>query len=448
MSFSENIQAILLLNTHFTKPTSGTASPLTVAEWRRFAEWLKGMRIKPEMLLTGNLAEHLQGWQDKKVTIERIQALLDRGNAMALALERWERAGIWLITRTPVDKEFYPAGLRKHLNSSCPPLFFGAGNKELLNKPGLAVVGSRKASLEDLQFSTAIGKKCASEGFSVISGGAKGVDEAAMLGTLEAEGNCVGVLADGLLKAVTAQKWRKHLMSGNLALITPFSPEATFSKYDLMGRNKYVYCMSQAALVVHSGPKGGTFSGAEENLKKGWVPLWVKPTDDPEAANFKIVERGGKWCAYGVENISIANMIAPTTNPSVQTDLLMTSTDTMDFDNTVTSSVSSLTTAESDIVITESSTTASADVSEQSSELAADTTNEYKIALQPLYQYFLEHKHLTRFTPHEDAAIAKKLGLQNKQTKEWLTKALEEKLIVKTKEPIHYQWVGKQKNQQ
>ncbi len=43
-----------------------------------------------------------------------------------------------------------------------------------------------------------------------------------------------------------------------------------------MQRNKYIYSLADAAMVVHSGDSGGTWTGAKENLKKQWVPLWVK----------------------------------------------------------------------------------------------------------------------------------------------------------------------------
>ena len=47
-----------------------------------------------------------------------------------------------------------------------------------------------------------------------------------------------------------------------------------------MQRNKYIYCLSDKALVVHSGIKGGTWEGAIENMKKQWVPIWVRRDSD------------------------------------------------------------------------------------------------------------------------------------------------------------------------
>ena len=53
-------------------------------------------------------------------------------------------------------------------------------------------------------------------------------DSAVPLGRLESEGTAVGVLADGPLRSATSAKYRQHLVSNDLALVTPFSPEARF----------------------------------------------------------------------------------------------------------------------------------------------------------------------------------------------------------------------------
>src|SRR3990172_8427415 len=97
-----------------------------------------------------------------------------------------------------------------------------------------------------------------------------------MLGALEHEGTVIGVLADSLLKAATSNKYRKYLVNNNLVLISPYYPEAGFNAGNAMSRNKYIYCLTDAAIVVQSGTEGGTWNGAIENLKKEWVPLWVK----------------------------------------------------------------------------------------------------------------------------------------------------------------------------
>ncbi|MYD75200.1 MAG: DNA-processing protein DprA [Gammaproteobacteria bacterium] len=277
MSISPNTQAVLLLTAHFSKTRKETVKPLTPKEWGRFALWLKDKSLAPEQLMMGQPGELLNGWLDKTITLDRIEFLLDRGPALALATEKWLRAGLWMMTRSDQD---YPLRLKKRMKTDSPALLFGCGNRALLNTGGLAVVGSRNAAEKDLEYSWDLGMLAAGDGYSIVSGGARGVDEAAMLGALEAEGTVIGVLADNLLRICSTAKYRKHLMANNLALISTFYPEAGFSAGNAMQRNKYIYVLSDAAMVVHSGEKGGTWNGALENVKKTWVPLWVKRTSD------------------------------------------------------------------------------------------------------------------------------------------------------------------------
>jgi predicted Rossmann fold nucleotide-binding protein DprA/Smf involved in DNA uptake len=169
------------------------------------------------------LAELLNGWSDDLVTRERIEILMDRGSALALAMEKWLRAGLWVMTRSDPD---YPARFKQRLRTDSPAVLFGCGNRALLNSGGLAVIGSRNAIEDDLSYSRSLGTLAAGKGYSIVSGGARGVDESSMLGALEAEGTAIGVLADSLLRACSSAKYRRYLIANNLTLISPFYPEA------------------------------------------------------------------------------------------------------------------------------------------------------------------------------------------------------------------------------
>ena len=312
-SLSTNAQAILLLTSYFSKASSEEVKPLTNSEWSRFALWLKEKSTSPADLLLSDPKSLLNGWHDSRLSVARILQLLGRGHSLALAVEKWQRAGLWVVTRA--DKE-YPYRLKHRLKIDSPPALFGCGDKALLNAGGLAVVGSRNASERDLLFAHQVGTKAVAEGIALVSGGARGVDEYAMLGAMNSGGPVIGVMADSLLSAVTSAKWRKGLMDGNTVLISPFYPEAGFNIGNAMARNKYIYCLAESALVIHAGKNGGTFNGAEENLKKGWVPLWVKPTDDKSAANTALVNNGGHWCDADIQNLNIASLFSVLPNPS------------------------------------------------------------------------------------------------------------------------------------
>jgi predicted Rossmann fold nucleotide-binding protein DprA/Smf involved in DNA uptake len=417
MPITPDTQAILLLTAHFSKPKTDAVKPLAPKEWGRFAAWLKENRLTPEKIMTGELNELLREWEDKTVTLQRIEALMTRGSALALAMEKWLRAGLWVMTRS--DPE-YPRRFKQRLGTDSPAVLFGCGNQKLLNGGGLAVVGSRDTSESDLAFSRELGKLAASNGYSIVSGGARGVDEAAMLGALAADGTVIGVLADKLLQHCSSAKYRKYLMTNDLVLISPFYPEAGFNVGNAMQRNKYIYCLADAGLVVHSGMKGGTWTGAKENLKKDWVPLWVKETQDEEAGNKAIVANGAAWVSSDVNTISIEGLMngAPT-----QIDLITTVYGT----------------AVGDIqqMVTEA----------RSHEPVISPVVKSKSALQAMQQlefydiFLLKIEQVCSDSPKTVDEIAQTLSLNTAQLKIWLNHAQQENKIQKLIKPVRYAWV-------
>lgn len=283
---SLNAQAIILLTAYFNKGDK----PLTIMEYSKFASWLLQNNMKPSDLLELNAREVLEDWDDTKITQDRILSLLARGNAMAISLQKWKNCGIWIITRADLE---YPVRLKKRLGQKAPPILYGAGNKKILNTKGVAIIGSRDASSDDLDFTFKLGEKLAQSGYSVVSGAARGIDESSMLGSINADGTTIGVVADALMQKVLSKKYRDAIRNNNLVLISPYYPDARFSAGNAMGRNKYIYVLAESSIVIHSGLKGGTWEGAKENLKNGWVSLFVKQSDDTHAGNKKLLEMGG-----------------------------------------------------------------------------------------------------------------------------------------------------------
>ena len=286
-------EAILLLTTSLGGLGLGTTKPLTPTEWGAFATWMIEHDLDPGDLLRCDLPDVLGTWEHKKVTISRIQSLLNRGAALGFALEKWERAGLWVVTRGDAN---YPKQLKRRLGSRAPATLFGCGSVDLLKMSSIAIVGSRHAADNDICFAEEIGRHSAERGEGVVSGGAAGIDRAAMFGALNADGNVIGVLAENLLRTTTLTEYRRHLIAGNLALVSPSDPEARFTVASAMERNKYIYCLAHDAIVVASTPeRGGTWRGAVENLKHGWVPLRVKKTEAPDSGNRRLVDLGGHW---------------------------------------------------------------------------------------------------------------------------------------------------------
>lgn len=222
---------------------------------------------------------------------ERLAGLLSREAEVDRAIELWAQIELRVIS---YPDEEYPARLRARLRTAAPPLLFVAGSVELLARGGLAVVGSRNTDDAALEFTRQLANLCAQQEVAVISGGARGVDQTAMLGCLEANGSALGVLADSLAREAVSEKYAVHLDRRRLTLASSLSPEAPFSVGNAMSRNKLIYALSDAAFVVSSEAQtGGTWHGAVENLKQKWTPLFVRRDDSAPRGNDLLIRRGG-----------------------------------------------------------------------------------------------------------------------------------------------------------
>src|SRR5262249_35235530 len=128
---------------------------------------------------------------------------------------------------------------------------------------------------------------------AVYSGGARGVDKTAMNAAMTAGGTAAGLLADSLEKAIRATDSRRFIEERQLVLATPYSPHASFNVGMAMARNRLIYALANYALVIASDvEKGGTWAGAEEALKAGWVPVFVAEGQNVPEGNKLLIERG------------------------------------------------------------------------------------------------------------------------------------------------------------
>ena len=286
-SLTADTQVVLLLCGELGRPDTDSTRPLTARQYNAVVAWLHsaGMRAGDLLDARASLPPPPEG-----VDLARVERLLDRGGALALIVEKWERSGLWIVSLA--DPE-YPVRLTKALGRAAPPLLYGVGRRQLLHAGGLTIVGSRDRSEEDAEYARRVGERCAREGITVISGAAKGIDRDAMTGALEAGGAAVGVLAEGLAKTATAAQYRDDLMNERLVLMSPFDPDARWMTYAAMERNKLLYGLGDAALVVASAAEtGGTWSGATEALKLGKVRVYVKTSGTLSEGNAKLMTMG------------------------------------------------------------------------------------------------------------------------------------------------------------
>lgn len=276
---STDSQAIALACSGLALADERSLKPLTASEWQRLCGALvRSTWGRPGELLGRGPAELRQELGIAADTAERLSLLLRRGGQLAFEVDRLASRGIWVLTRAD---EAYPQRLKKLLGAQAPPLLYGAGPREALHAPALAVIGSRDADPTAVAFARELGRHCARRRVAIVSGAARGVNVEAMTGALEAGGIAVGVTVDPLERLVRRPALRAAIGEDSLTLVTPYHPSTRWHVGNAMGRNRLVYAMSQAAVVVATAAKsGGTWAGAIENIKHHWVPVYVRANGD------------------------------------------------------------------------------------------------------------------------------------------------------------------------
>jgi DNA processing protein len=288
-----NTQAILLLTAPLIAGRNDTSVKLlTFGEYNRLARMLREIQKQPADLI-GSDANDVIDFCAKAFGRARLDDLLGRGFLLSQAVDRWNARSIWVVSRADAT---YPRRFKTRLKEDAPPLLYGCGDPALLENGGLAVVGSRHVDDELINYTERIGRLAAEAHCTLISGAARGIDRAAMNGALQANGTVVGVMCDSLERAAVTSENRESLMDRRLVLVSPYDPAAGFNVGHAMQRNKFIYALSDVALVVSADfQKGGTWEGAVEQLERlHFVPVFVRNGDNGGKGNRALIQRGGR----------------------------------------------------------------------------------------------------------------------------------------------------------
>ena len=172
------------------------------------------------------------------------------------------------------------------------------GDRTLLGRPAIGLCGSRHADARALELAEKFGRLVAKLGLVLVSGNARGVDDAAQFGALEAGGAVISVLAEGLAGWKPRARYRGLLRvgesPGNYAAVSEFPPDARWQVWRAMQRNKTILDLSLALVVVQSGESGGTWEAGLECLRRRKPLLVVQRQEPPETeGNAELIRRGG-----------------------------------------------------------------------------------------------------------------------------------------------------------
>lgn len=399
-------QAILLLCARFGNSRDAYPQPLNLGEYHSLAKWLVTHKLRPADLLESSGQNLLQTCD--LFDLDRLESLLARGMMLALAVEKWTSKGLWIVGR---GDPHYPDRLRQQLGSQAPAFLYGVGAINLLSQGGLAIVGSRNIDEEGIEYTNRVADNCASQGIQIVSGGARGVDTAAMLAALSAGGNAVGILADSLAKAAVSSKYRSAIQDGRLTLVSAVDPQSGFNVGNAMGRNKYIYALADYGLVISSDyNKGGTWAGAVEALKreKG-IAVFVKTEGNVSQGNRQLLKIGAREFPSAPWHHNLEQRLQEITSAKAHSEAIQC---TLSFDNIV-SQEARIEVKNNEVV-----------------EKDTLPTNIYEAVLPFILSYLQQ--------PEDAKSLAKKLDINHTQLQEWLKKAVEDCQVEKINKPVRY----------
>ena len=190
-----------------------------------------------------------------------------------LSFDRWEEVdailsgtknmGAEIITITDT---YYPELLKQIYDP--PLLFWMKGNPEALNKPGIAVIGTRNPTPYGKKQAHKLSYDLASKGLNIFSGLAYGIDAIAHKAALEADSETVAVLGSGIdnLYPKRNVSIANEIIKNNGAVISEFPLGTNPDAGNFPVRNRIVSGMSLGVLIVESGIQGGSMITAELGL--------------------------------------------------------------------------------------------------------------------------------------------------------------------------------------
>lgn len=167
------------------------------------------------------------------------------------------------------DSPLYPALLKEI--SDYPPLLYAKGEVALLDKPQLAIVGSRHASKPGLDTAYQFAKKLAEAGFVITSGLALGIDGAAHSGALACRGHTIAVLGCGLkhMYPSSHKKLAQTIIDEGGILLSEFPLDAAPQASNFPRRNRIISGLSLGILVVEASVSSGSLITAKLAAEQG-----------------------------------------------------------------------------------------------------------------------------------------------------------------------------------
>jgi len=228
---------------------------------------------------------------------------------LAAELARVEQFGVRVITQKSPE---YPRELRQIHNP--PMVLYVWGTLTNRDQQAVGIVGSRKTSHYGLECAKKLSYQLAYAGFTVVSGLARGIDTAAHLGALAAQGRTIAVIGSGLMDLYPPENLdlaKKITESG--AVVSEFPMQFPPSPQTFPYRNRIVAGWGRGLLVVEAGLNSGALITAQQANEAGRLVYAVPgPIDRPTCAGSnRLIQQGAKLVASAADILDDLHALFP-----------------------------------------------------------------------------------------------------------------------------------------
>ena len=212
---------------------------------------LAARRTELQRLVAADIASQIAAGGNADGTQQALEWLADRANA--------------IVTLADAD---YPQLLLQ--TADPPPLIYVKGRRELLNRPALAIVGSRNATPQGLANAEAFARALSDAGITIVSGLALGIDAAAHRGGLAGMASSLAVVGTGLDVVYPARnRALAHELASGGALVSEFALGTPALGANFPRRNRVISGLSRGCLVVEAALLSGSLITARLANEQG-----------------------------------------------------------------------------------------------------------------------------------------------------------------------------------